>query len=163
MPAKRKNLNLLEKLRLIKESKAKSQRNVASQLGISVGAVNSILKRKREYENLGEENYNLNVKRLKRSTNEDVNELTWQWFVTTRSKNIIVSGPIIQAKGLELASQQNLPEFKASNGWPERFRNRCNIRFKILSGESAGVNPEMVASWKEQLESVINDYSMDDI
>ena len=110
MSAKRKNLNLLEKLRLIKESKTKSLRNLASQFSISVGAVNNILKRKREYENLGEENYNPNVKRLKRSTNEDVNELTWQWFVTARSKNTIVSGPIIQAKALELASQQNLPD-----------------------------------------------------
>ena len=33
VPAKRKNLNLLEKLRLIKESKAKNQRNLASQSG----------------------------------------------------------------------------------------------------------------------------------
>ena len=101
--------NLLEKLRLIKESKTKSQRNLASQFGISVGAVNNILKRNREYENLGEENYNQNVKRLKRSTNEDVNELTWQWFVTARSKNMIVS-KYIQAKALELASQQHLPD-----------------------------------------------------
>ena len=110
MSAKRKNFNLLEKLRLIKESKTKSQRNLASQFSISVGAVSNILKRKREYENLGEENYNPNVKRLKRSTNEDVNELTWQWFVTARSKNMIVSGPIIQAKALELASKKNLPD-----------------------------------------------------
>ena len=93
MSAKRKNLNLLEKIKLIKESKAKSQRNLASQVGISVGPVNNILKRKREYENLGEENYNPNVKILKRSTNEYVNELT-KWFVTARSKNMIVSGPI---------------------------------------------------------------------
>ena len=110
LSAKRNNLNLLEKLRLIKESKTKSQRKLASQFGISVGAVNSILKRKFEYENLGEENYNPNVKRLKRSTNEDVNEQTCQWFVTARSKNMIVSGPIIQAKALELASQQHLPD-----------------------------------------------------
>ena len=82
------------------------------------------------------------MKRLKISANEDVNELTWQWFGTGRSKNMIVSGPIIQAKALELASQQNLPDVKASNGWLERLRNRYNIRFKILSGESAGVNPD---------------------
>ena len=44
MSAKQKNLNLLEKLRLIKESKNKSKRNLASQFGgISVGAVNNIL------------------------------------------------------------------------------------------------------------------------
>ena len=117
MSAKQKNLNLLEKLiRLIKESKTKSRRNLASQFGISVGAVNNILKRNREYENLGEENYNQIVKRLKRSTNEDVNELTWQWFVTARSNNTIVSGPIIQAKVLELASQQHLPDISTPLG-----------------------------------------------
>ena len=43
---KTKNLNLLEK------SKAKSLRNLGSQFGISVGAVNNFLKRKREYNNL---------------------------------------------------------------------------------------------------------------
>ena len=85
MSAKRKNLKVLEKLRLIKESKAKSQRNLASQCEETV----------------------------KISANEDVNELTWQWFGTGRSKNMIVSGPIIQAKALELASQQNLPDVKA--------------------------------------------------
>ena len=37
---------------MIKESNSKSQRNVASQFGISAGAENSILKRKREYENI---------------------------------------------------------------------------------------------------------------
>ena len=33
----KKNLNLLEKLKLIKDSKAKCLRNLASQFGISVG------------------------------------------------------------------------------------------------------------------------------
>ena len=47
-------MNLLEMLELIKESKAKSRRHVTSQFGIYVGAVNNILKRKLEYDNLGE-------------------------------------------------------------------------------------------------------------
>ena len=78
----KKTLNLLEKLKLIIETdeetirwggekvagstspltngneeereRAKCLRNVASQFGIYVGAVNNILKRKREYENIGE-------------------------------------------------------------------------------------------------------------
>ena len=43
------NLNLLEKLELIKDSKAKCLRNVTSKFGISGGAVNNTLKKKREY------------------------------------------------------------------------------------------------------------------
>ena len=42
---KRKHFNLLEKFKLIKESKSK---NVASQFGIYLGAVGNILKGKRE-------------------------------------------------------------------------------------------------------------------
>ena len=37
------NFNLLEKLKLIKESKAKRLRSLASQFDVSVGAVNNIL------------------------------------------------------------------------------------------------------------------------
>ena len=47
-------MNLLEKLKLIKESKAKSLRKLGSQFGIYVGALNNFLKRKREYKNLGD-------------------------------------------------------------------------------------------------------------
>ena len=54
MSAKLIKMNLLEKFKLIKESKAKSLRNLGSQFGISVGAVNNFLKRKREYKNLGD-------------------------------------------------------------------------------------------------------------
>ena len=53
MSAKLKK-KLLEELKLIKASKAKNPRSLASQFGIAVGAVNNILKRKREYENLGD-------------------------------------------------------------------------------------------------------------
>ena len=52
--AKPKNLSFAGKLKLIKESRAKSLRNLASQFAIYVGAVNNILKRKRRYENLGD-------------------------------------------------------------------------------------------------------------
>ena len=46
--------NKLEKLKLIKEPKAKHLRSLASQFDVSIGAMNNILKRKREYENLGD-------------------------------------------------------------------------------------------------------------
>ena len=47
-------IHLLEKLKLNKDSKSKSQSNLSSHLGISVGDVGNILKMMREYENLGE-------------------------------------------------------------------------------------------------------------
>lgn len=111
----------------------------------------------------GEDNTNPHAKRLKKSTNEDVNELTWQWFVSARSKNMIITGPLLQAKALAIAKELDIKSFKASNGWLEKFRVRNNINFKILSGESASVNPETVSAWKEQLQILTEDYNLDDV
>ena len=54
MSAKQNTKNLLEKFKLIKELKAKCLRSLVSQFDVSVGAVNNILKKKREYEILGD-------------------------------------------------------------------------------------------------------------
>jgi hypothetical protein len=68
MASKRKVLTLNEKLKLLKSSKFKSQRNLATEFGVSVGSVNQILIRKQEYETLGEENFNPKLKRVTQST-----------------------------------------------------------------------------------------------
>lgn len=163
MSSKRVNLELHQKLTLIKLSSQKSQRALANEFKISVGAVNNILKRKHEFMSLGEENFNPNAKRRKKSTNEDVNKLTWQWFVSARSKNMVITGPLLQAKALEIAKELDIETFKASNGWLEKFRELHNIHFKKLSGESGCVDSETVSAWKEQLHMLIEDYNMDDI
>jgi hypothetical protein len=50
--------------------------------------------------------------------------------------NIPISGPQICRAGLEFGEKFNLPEFKASNGWLEKFLDFNDIKNKILSGES---------------------------
>jgi hypothetical protein len=87
-------LTLKEKLKLLESSEFKSQKKLASEFGVSVGSVNKILKRKVEYETLGEENCNPQLKRVKVSTTHtELNILVWQWFATARSKKKIVTGP----------------------------------------------------------------------
>jgi len=46
-----------------------------------------------QWENCG----NGKIKReLKKTANEDVNEIVWEWFVSVRAKNHRVSGPTVQ-------------------------------------------------------------------
>ena len=42
-------------------------------------------------------------------------------------------------------------EFKASNGWLDRFKTKTGIKAKFISGESRDVREEMVDSWRERL------------
>ena len=64
----RKNLTLVEKLKVLKETQFKTQRSVASAFGISLGTVNRIIKRKRELEEYGEQNVCPATKRIKNQT-----------------------------------------------------------------------------------------------
>ena len=158
MSLKRKNLTISEKLNVIEFASTHNQRDVADRFGISVGAVNNILKKKQEIQMACEENCNPQMKRVRLFSHCEVNDRIWQWFITTRPKNISISGPILQAKGIDFAEQLGIP-FKASNGWLGKFRSRYNIAFKTLCRESASVDPGTVDTWKQQLHTIIGGYS----
>ena len=51
------------------------------------------------------------------------------------------------AEALEVFGEQ----FKASNGWLDRFKRRSGIKAKFISGESRDVREEMVDSRRERL------------
>ena len=68
---KRRNLTLTENLEVLKAAENSSQRSAAAKFGISVGAVNSVVKRKRELECLSEMNVNPDTKRMKTNGNEE--------------------------------------------------------------------------------------------
>ena len=54
--------------------------------------------------------------------------------------------------------------FKVSNGWFEKFKERHGLSFKKLCGESEEVDAATVNGWrKEQLKSLLEKYEPDDI
>ena len=68
---KRRNLTLSENLEVLKAAKNSRQRSAAAKFRISVGAVNSVVKRKRKLECLSEMNVNPDTKRMKTNGNEE--------------------------------------------------------------------------------------------
>ncbi|KAI6649591.1 Tigger transposable element-derived protein 6-like [Oopsacas minuta] len=117
---------------------------------------------KEELGTLAKNNPHHTDKRVK-SENEDLDEKLWEWFVATRSKKIPVSGPILQEKALDIATELEKTDFKAANDWLEKFHLRYNVNFQVLSGERAGIDQAVVKNWKQRLDSLINEYSPDDI
>ena len=88
---------------------------------------------------------------------QDIDSAMLGWFRIARSKNIPVLGPMLQAKAVAVAEQMQLENFKASNGWLEKFKTRYKIKGMTVSGE------ETVESWKERLPQILAGYSPEDI
>ena len=81
----------------------------------------------------------------------------WDWFRQARDKTIPLSGPILQSKALEFASQLDIADFKASNGWLEKFKARHVIKAFTVSGESAGVDLQ-TKDFRSRIPEICSDF-----
>ena len=50
-----------------------------------------------------------------------LNEHVWLWFCEARSRNIPITGPLIQEKASILSLQYGHDDFMASNGWLDKL------------------------------------------
>ena len=82
----------------------------------------------------------------------------WEWFQTITSAGVRVSGPMLQEKSQMFAKDLGIPEceFKASKGWLNRFRDRHNITFSTIGGESGSVHRETVAQCLERVPEIVS-------
>ncbi len=96
---------------------------------------------------------------------KDVNEALYKWYMymAACSKNIYLAGPQLIEKAKHIADVLGKPEFKGSNGWLTKWKNRYNIKKVRICGESGDVCGETVQSWKERLPEILRGYSKEDI
>lgn len=65
----------------------------------------------------------------------------------------------MQQKALQLTASLDIEGFRASTGWLSKFKNRYNIRFKTLSGESAEVDPVASEDYAKKLPVTLKEYT----
>ena len=82
-----------------------------------------------------------------------------EFYCEARSKNMPVNGGLLKAKALAIAKDLNYKSFSASNGWPDSFSTRDQLRYGALHGESAGVDSKVCDQWKDQLPCVCAGYA----
>ena len=73
----------------------------------------------------------------------------WYFFCNARSKNIPLTGQLLQEQALIYSMKLNLDDFTASNGWLEAFQKHHWIKSAVLSGEASDVSLSTVESWKK--------------
>ena len=76
-----------------------------------------------------------------------VDKAVYKWFMNARERNVPIGGHIIREKALDLAKELNIMDFKASEGWLDRWKNRHNVVFRTVSGEEWSCTEEMTVSW----------------
>mgnify|MGYP001799722186 CR=1 FL=1 len=85
-------------------------------------------------------------------------------FVKVRDEGLPVNGPVLKEKAIKYAEELGIENFKASNGWFERWKSRHEISFKTVSGEAKSCTEEMTASWEEStLPTILANYELQDI
>jgi hypothetical protein len=84
-------------------------------------------------------------RKAKVTGNEYINEVVWEWFTNARSKNIYLSGLMVQSQALTAARSLGNDQFKASTGWLDSFKKRHNIVWNGVCGESKDVDESVVS------------------
>jgi hypothetical protein len=167
-PVKAKQVELTLKQKkdvLEKVEKGVPYRQIQQEFKCSLGSITKIKNNKRVIEEAIEENQPSCKRRLnlRRTANYDINVLMWKWFNEVRSRNIPVSGVIIRQKALKYADSLGIENFQGSDGWLTRFKERHNIKFKQICGESRSVDVDVVKNWKENLDAVCQGYEDENI
>ena len=154
----RKHLTLKEKVEVIhmsQKSLKPSLREFGEAFSCGKTQISYILKAKDSVMSLYEANRSddlqLTRKRARTSEYADVNDTLYQWYLLACSKNIYPAGPQLSEKAKEIAATLGKPDFKASNGWLDKWKKRFNITQKSVVGESGDVNPETVPSWNVEI------------
>ena len=148
MAAKRKDLTLNDKMRVLEAlDQKKKQSDIAKSLGISQTQVSWIGGKREELTKKWKENANPDRKRDRAGKSQEVDVALYRWFNQAQEKGLPVNGPLLREKAEKLAKTMNMPNFEATNGWLQRWKERNNLSYKKLHGEQASADVEAGSQW----------------
>ena len=102
-------------------------------------------------------------KRQKIAKHGDLEEILWLWFCEQRANNVIITDAILTTKAKKLGEEMSITGFCYSAGWLQRFKKRHGIGMHVLSGESAGVDAQLITDGKQAAREVISKYEPRDV
>uniref|UniRef100_A0A8C4QQL2 HTH CENPB-type domain-containing protein n=1 Tax=Eptatretus burgeri TaxID=7764 RepID=A0A8C4QQL2_EPTBU len=164
---KRKVLSLEQRVRVIeRHNNGKSARSIAASLDVGKTQIQSIINERDWILQLweGGESGDRKYAKARRSSCSRLNELVWDWFCAASSKNLPITGKLLQEKALMLSKEMGYGDFTASNGWLNNFQKRHDIKvFCVLSGDTADVSAEAVDIWLKHLPDLYQGFAAKDI
>ncbi|KAH7967679.1 hypothetical protein HPB52_001639 [Rhipicephalus sanguineus] len=159
MSRNRKPLTLGEKLRIIEEAEKRNgatKASIARDLNIPESSLKTILAKKNSIL-LNAAKFGLNRKAAKDGKYAAMEKALVEWLRQARSSGIAVDGAILKEKAETVALRCGIDDFKASNGWLDRFKKRSGVVYSRCCGESASVSSDTVEKWTALLPELIRE------
>ena len=102
--------------------------------------------------------------KLKYDNHELVDQASFNWFINMRNQTVPLSASMIQEKAVIFTKVLNTETFQVSDDWLRCWKERNNISFKTVSGESKSVTPGMVNVCSEtSLRTLLSNYDLKNI
>ena len=165
---KRKNISLEEKYEIIQaKQKGMSTKEIAEKYGHSASTISTITNpanSKKVIDALQAGEVGSAKKRMRKLEYPDLDDAMDKWYEKTiNTTNTIVDGPSMKRQAEKFAAMLGHTDFKASEGWLSKFKQRHNITFKTIVGETGFVSEIIVQDWNRRLVGIIEGYCIDDI
>nr|XP_037272721.1 tigger transposable element-derived protein 4-like [Rhipicephalus microplus] len=160
MSRNRKPLTLEEKLRMIEEAEKRSgatKASIARDLNISESSLKTILPKKDSIL-LNAAKFGLNKNATKGGKYAAMEAAFVEWLRQARSSEIALDGAMLKEKAETVALRCGIDDFKASNGWLDRFKKRSGVVYSRCCGESSSVSSDTVEKWTALLPESIRQY-----
>ncbi|XP_069164229.1 tigger transposable element-derived protein 7 [Procambarus clarkii] len=154
---KRSFLSIEQKLDMIeKHERGYSVTRLAAEFNVGKSTVCDIKRQKDDIRKFltSSDSGALNKRKTKGSANTNLDEAVYKWFNQERSVGMPLGGDAIKTAADKFAQKMNIPDFRASEGWLQRFKNRHNIKNRKVCGESLSADTDSVEPFKRKL----NDY-----
>ena len=126
MSVKRKlnTKTLKEKCNILSHiEKGMTNKEATDKAGVPKNTISTWIKNKEKIFQTLEESAP-STKKLRGCQYEKFDMALFEWFVLQRSQNIPIDGSMIQEKGLSFAEKLEIPDFKASDGWLDKWKKR---------------------------------------
>nr|XP_045611295.1 tigger transposable element-derived protein 7-like [Procambarus clarkii] len=155
---KRSFLSIEQKLDMIeKHERGYSVTRLAAEFNVGKSTVCDIKRQKDDIRKFlaSSDSGALNKRKtIKGSANTNLDKAVYKWFNQERSVGMPLGGDAIKTAADKFAQKMNIPDFRASEGWLQRFKNRHNIKNRKVCGESLSADTDSVEPFKRKL----NDY-----
>lgn len=92
-----------------------------------------------------------------------LDQMCWSWYSEMLSRNIRITGTMLQNWAKRAAESIQYKDFKCSNGWLEKFNKRHEISSKTQSVENSNSFIVSVDNWTQNIMTLCEGYTLDNI